>query len=121
MKPSRDHKQMQKSIERIKKNMSTDERQELMDEAARVEEIRTDKRMYDMDSEMFIQAMSQFLTSIVNGRVSQIGAYNEETMFQADLDTAKSMAAFMVRDMNAYRDSREANYIYKGSTEEGVQ
>lgn len=95
-------------VEKINKNMSEEERAELLRRAEKADHLRMREAEYNNETNMFVQCQGQFLSTIMNGFISHHGSYTMDA-YEAHYETASKMAANYVRRLNNYKKEREDN------------
>lgn len=108
-KPKMDRK-MRRNIERLNNEIKKDPAKvaELSAKAREADKIIEAKRKYFTESQDFVAAQGQFLTTIINGFTSHHGSYNYE-LYEEHYELASKMAGNYVRRLNEYREERENN------------
>lgn len=94
---------IRRSIENINKNMTPEMRKQLAEEAKKADEARMKEHEYHTETESFISAHGQFLTSIINGWASAGIALNYDKAYFY----AEAMALKYAESIKEYRNKRE--------------
>ena len=110
-------KNIRRSLDKINKNMTPEMRKQIAEKAELANEARTKTNEYHMDTQNFISAHAQFLTSIINGKTQHHGAYSMD-FYADDYGLAADMAANYVMKLGEYKTGREDNMP---NYSEGVQ
>ena len=109
-------REIRRSIEKINKNMTPEMREEMARKAELADKAIAKEREYYMETQDFISAHGQFLTSIINGFASNgenfkmaIGGGTNMELYEEAYKVAADMAANYVRRLNEYKKTREDN------------
>lgn len=116
--------EINKMIQEEMANYTQEERDELIKKAAIAQEAKYKTHRYHKESQDFVSAHGQFLTSIINGWASNGESFmlpmdgTNMKVYEDAYSIAADMAANYVRRLNEYMDNREENMP---NFEEGIQ
>ena len=109
---------IRRSIENINKNMTPEMRKQLAEEAKKADEARMKEREFHMETELYISAVSQIYTSLINGFMSWdtndgIITFPTDTLGGANMfmKEAKALANEFVIWAADYRQEREQELL----------